>query len=277
MRLPAPHLVPIAAALLAAGFAQGRPAAASNASDLKNPYFGTTYSIKSISDTSSNPATFIPGTGGKLTGVLGSFPLTGKITNTGKITFTVSGTYNGGSFKVKNGKGQLSADGNYILGTLTIQATGFLAAANGPHIFSFPSQNLLPNLQANGLRLSPAGSDLHAAARAPLHASYDGLFHDNVNKALDAKAIPLTGLTVGSGGKFTATLAGVPIKGKMTSKGKVTFSGKLTDGGDSIEYKAKGQANFITNVIIGTMTIKGKGIDADQSGKGTFELKDLGP
>lgn len=273
MRFTDPCLVPFAAALVVSSFAPGRPAAASTASDLKNPYFGTTYNIKSSSDTNSNPATFIPGAGGKLTGVLGSFPLTGKITNAGKITFTVSGTYNGGSFKVKNGKGQLSADGNYILGTLTIQATGFLGAANGPHIFSFPSQSL-PTLQANGL--SPAGSDLHTAARAPLHPSYDGLFHDNVNKALDAKSIPLTGLTMGSGGKFTATLAGVPITGKMTSKGKVTFSGKLTNGGDSIEYKATGQANFITNVIIGTMTVKGKGANAEQSGKGTFELKDLG-
>jgi hypothetical protein len=69
-------------------------------------------------------------------------PINGKLTNTGKITFSGKISMGQDSLTIKDGKGQLSALGNWILGTLTVQNKNFNQTRSGKYTFDIESHEM---------------------------------------------------------------------------------------------------------------------------------------
>jgi hypothetical protein len=72
---------------------------------------------------------------GKFTGFLGAVPISGKVSTKGKVTFSGGETLGSDHHNVTNGLAQLSAQGNYLLGTFTITGTGVFASEAGKYSF----------------------------------------------------------------------------------------------------------------------------------------------
>jgi hypothetical protein len=62
-------------------------------------------------------------------------PITGKITAGGKVTFSGKVSLGSTSLTIKDGKGQLSSLGHYVLGTLTVQNKNFSETISGKYTF----------------------------------------------------------------------------------------------------------------------------------------------
>ena len=74
---------------------------------------------------------------GKFTGFIGSvYPITGKVTSTGKVTFSGGGASKGVTLKIKKGKAQLSATGEFLVGSLVLEVNPpSQGEPNGPYTF----------------------------------------------------------------------------------------------------------------------------------------------
>jgi hypothetical protein len=114
------------------------PVSAADIDDLGGGYLGTSHhntnpghenDAMSLNVSSTNTAR------GTFTGTLNGVSVTGKVTNKGVVTCSGTQSTMSGSLRVRL-KGQLSATGLYIVGTLTIdKATGSAASVAGKRSF----------------------------------------------------------------------------------------------------------------------------------------------
>jgi hypothetical protein len=74
-------------------------------------------------------------TNGNFTGLLADVPTTGHVDAKGKVTLKGGRRSGANVLKIKNGKAQLSAQGNYLLGSFQITGTGLEASNAGTHLF----------------------------------------------------------------------------------------------------------------------------------------------
>lgn len=70
-------------------------------------------------------------------------PITGKITAGGKVTFSGKVSMGSTSLTIKDGKGQLSSLGHYVLGTLTVQNKNFSETISGKYTFDIVTDILV--------------------------------------------------------------------------------------------------------------------------------------
>jgi hypothetical protein len=77
---------------------------------------------------------------------------------------------------------------------------------------------------------------------------------------------------VGPSGKITGVFAtSIPLnKVKVTAKGVVTFSGKLDTPEGSVTVSGAGQVSATGRFLVGSLTLKGTGVWADDAGIYTF-------
>jgi hypothetical protein len=113
-------------AALVVGLALLLPARAANINDLQATYLGHAHHSSiaseeneligfSVADTQPN---------GNFTGSIGGTSISGKVTSTGAITFSGSEDGKGGVVQIKKGTGQLSATGQFIVGSFQYKGTG---------------------------------------------------------------------------------------------------------------------------------------------------------
>jgi hypothetical protein len=251
----------VSLALIVLGGLAGTPASAAT---LQNLYNGHLHH-NAVALLENEPATLTVGAvqpNGHFTATLLDVPITGKATSAGKVTF--SGSFplmGGGTAKVKDGKGQLSATGLHLLGAFKITGDASVNSLNGEYTFDLHTAENAP----------PAGRVHSNAGIGQLGADYAGHSHSvisaaNENLSLD---MPITGTQ--ANGKFTGKVGDLPISGKVTSKGKVTFSGKLTVGDITVRIKnGKGQLSATGAFLLGTLTISGT---LTQNGNFTYETE----
>jgi hypothetical protein len=69
-------------------------------------------------------------------------PINGKVTAAGKVTFSGKVSTGSDSLTIKNGKGQLSALGRWILGTVTVQNKSFNETVSGKYTFELNASSV---------------------------------------------------------------------------------------------------------------------------------------
>jgi hypothetical protein len=107
-----------------------------NVGSLGASYSGAAHN-KTNPQTENSPITFTvteTHSDGKFKGFLNDTPISGRVTSQGKITFSGSFTANGNTTKVKDGSGQLSATGLFILGQFKINFSQF-PGDSGSYLF----------------------------------------------------------------------------------------------------------------------------------------------
>lgn len=242
------------------------PVRAADVTDIQSPYQGQWHHLTNsdfefldfdltINSTQPN---------GKFAGFFGKVPIKGKVKTNGKVTFSGKFTSQALTAKISKGKGQLSATGEFILGTLRFKATGELASQSGSYTFNETTLSK-PGVQR--------GSSVHASANINnLASSYTGFFHHNTEPTREDSPAEFTVTAHNPNGTFTGTSHGVPITGKVSSKGKVTFSGATGTGANTLKAKGTLQLSATGATLLGTVTLVGKGTFAVNSGKGTVEF-----
>lgn len=127
-------LVLVTATLIAA---VSVPAVAADISDLGNLYGGAVHHTTN-SSLENSPIEFdvTDKQGANFKAELNGVPVTGKVTSSGKITFTGNISNSTGSVRIKKGKGQLSATGLFIVGSFQVQNNS-LFLDSGNYTFRF--------------------------------------------------------------------------------------------------------------------------------------------
>lgn len=69
-------------------------------------------------------------------------PINGKVTAAGKVTFSGKVSMGSDSLTIKDGKGQLSALGRWILGTVTVQNKSFNETVSGKYTFDLNASSM---------------------------------------------------------------------------------------------------------------------------------------
>lgn len=162
---------------------------------------------------------------------LGGASLSGKVTKAGKVTFTGQFSSMGVGFKIKDGKGQLSATGLHLIGSFKVTNDTTGTGLAGGYTFE---EHTLPKVappvgSENGLASRREGS-IHAenAGINDLGANYEGAIHHRTNPKLESEGPSITFADRQPNGSFTGSLGDIPIHGNVNSSGKITFGGKLT-------------------------------------------------
>lgn len=111
------------AGLVAVSMSVGNGSRAADISDLGEFYEGSTHHGTNADneDTALDFDVQTREQNGKFTGIFSGIPVKGKVTSTGKVTFSGSLTITEGTISIKSGKGQLSATGRFIVGSFKVQ------------------------------------------------------------------------------------------------------------------------------------------------------------
>lgn len=114
----------LAVGLLAATVVADGGSHAADIDDLQEGYIGSAFSNTDPNNESQSFNIDVTGkqANGKFTGLIGTIPISGKVTGTGKMTFSGGRSDEGAIVRIKNGKGQLSATGLFIVGSLKVQS-----------------------------------------------------------------------------------------------------------------------------------------------------------
>jgi hypothetical protein len=205
-------------------------------------------------------------------------PVSGKFTNdqgaNRKMTFSGQAEGLGGTIKLQNGTGLVSANGNFVVGSFKLSGPG-IPELNGGYTFSgsvgINLTSLSRPLQAPSDRISPLSNISN------LQPFYNGRAHSGTNADLENVDAAFGVTSVKSGGKFTAILGKVQVAGKVSKSGKVTFAGSAnTGGGNTIKIKkGVGQLSAQGAFFLGSFQIVGTGSFANQSGKYSYESTSL--
>jgi hypothetical protein len=125
------------AALTLVVLAHPAPTAGANIDDLARGYEGRAHhSTNEFSEDIAFSIVDIEKDGTKFRGVVGAVTIQGKVTGSGKITFSGEGNQGGGTLAFQKGTGQLSASGQFIVGSFTLQLNGgMFAVAPGKYTF----------------------------------------------------------------------------------------------------------------------------------------------
>jgi hypothetical protein len=241
------------ALLLPLALCGARPASAAGVGSLQSPYSLTIYQINQFR-TFTDTLDLSPfGGPGQVAGGFAGLTLNGKITNKGKFTFTAVG-----DVKVKEGTGQMSATGRFILGSFKV--TNSMDPEDlGTYLFRAEAGSATI-LSRNPNLIGPLPG---------LAGEYVGKYHDNSISGTENQDLGFANILQGSNGKFTATVLGVQVSGKRTGT-KVTFSGKHTEQVGTFKIEGSGTLAYGHLVFMGKLTKKGTG--KFESGKGSFEV-----
>lgn len=241
------------ALLLPLAVCGGRLASAAGVANLQSPYNLTIYQVNQFRSFDSGLDISPFGGPGQVAGSLAGETLNGKLTNKGKFTFTAVG-----DVKIKNGKGQMSATGRFILGSFKVTNSG------NPNDLG----DYLFRAETSGATALSLGGNLIGPLPG-LAGEYVGKYHDNAISDTENQDIGFANVQQSSNGKFTATVLGITVNGKRTGT-KVTFSGKHSEPAGTFKVEGGGALDFGHLVLIGKLTKKGTG--KFPSGKGTFEV-----
>lgn len=139
-----PFAIALAAVALTASLAGSSRLEAADISDLANEYSGDAYDIRDTANEegSLKISNIVKSGGGKFTADLGFIPLSGKVTNTGKVT--LAGKFKGVQSNVQinlkvKATGQLSATGRFLVGSIVITGSAGGETINDKSIFSIQS------------------------------------------------------------------------------------------------------------------------------------------
>jgi hypothetical protein len=113
------------------------PARAANINDLNNNYAGVVHHSTlpafeeieieiEVTDTQPN---------GNFTAVIFAVPVSGKVSSTGAITFSGKSPIDGGTVQFKKGVAQLSATGDYIVGSFQLKVENTKFFPSGKYTF----------------------------------------------------------------------------------------------------------------------------------------------
>jgi hypothetical protein len=241
------------ALLLPLAVCGARLASAAGVANLQSPYNLTIYQVNQFRSFDSGLDISPFGGPGQVAGSLAGETLNGKLTNKGKFTFTAVG-----DVKIKNGKGQMSATGRFILGSFKVTNSG------NPNDLG----DYLFRAETSGATALSRGGNLIGPLPG-LAGAYVGKYHDNAISDTENQDLDLSNVQQGSNGKFTATMLGVPVSGKRSGT-NVIFQGKQSGQLGSLKLDGQGTLDFSHLTFMGKLTKKGTG--SFSSGKGTFEL-----
>ncbi len=207
---------------------------------------------------------------GDFTGTFSFGPMTGRVTSTGKVTFTA--TVNNFQFK---GSGLLSATGRFLTGTFTLKNGSITDIAS----FEVERQDQsAAAVSADGLHryLAGLGGSPPAALAGPadLAGFYNGRRHSRVNAVGEDMGLTMN-FAIQSNGKFTGLIGSVPIAGKVSSRGVVKFSGQFTSPqGDRFKIKGSAQLSSTGRFLTGIFNQKIRTADGKTgSGDSTFDME----
>jgi hypothetical protein len=116
----------------------------------------------------------------------------------------------------------------------------------------------------------PAGK---AEAGAAVFQNYQGWAHHLSNASLENEPLIIIFTELPSG-KLQGNIGGnVPLnKVKLTAKGVLTFSGKLESPAGNVTVEGSGQLSATGRFLNGSLSFKGTGGYASQSGRYTFQV-----
>ena len=205
-------------------------------------------------------------------------PVSGKFTNAqgSNRTMTFKGQAEGlgGTIKLQNGTGLVSANGNFVVGSFKLSGPG-IPELNGGYTFS---GSVGIHLTSAPLRSQPGSGAITPLSNVTnLQPFYNGRAHSGTNGDLETVDTTFGITAIKPGGKFTAILGKVPVSGKVTNTGKVTFAGSANTGGGNIVKikKGVGQLSAQGAFFLGSFQIVGTGSFANESGKYSYESTSL--
>jgi hypothetical protein len=271
--LPATCVVGLAAAS-AALFSN--PSRAANPGRLKTDYSGHIHHNNKPANENLSTELHISDVNprnGHFSGFFGPVQIEGKVTSTGKVTFSGHElTMGSPGMKVSDGKGQLSATGLHFLGSFKVTQDTGPDDNDGSYTFDMHANTLLSATLPENSPLGGSAGLQAEAARGDFASQYAGAGHSNSKPGFENVSLSLVVSDFRTNGKFTGVFGGVPVHGNVSTTGKVTFSGKITSGGKSFNIQeGKAQLSATGLFLLGSFKGSGK-LQPDQNGPYTFEF-----
>jgi hypothetical protein len=133
----AQEIPPVDPAQNAFGAGSGGITTESNINSLLSGYSGSSHHNTLPAD-ENEPITLVvtqKKPNGSFRGALGVIPITGHVDAKGRVSFKGGDSQGGDVRKVKNGSAQLSAQGNFLLGSFKLTGTGIFASDAGGYTF----------------------------------------------------------------------------------------------------------------------------------------------
>jgi hypothetical protein len=141
-----PTLAAFLAALTLISLAAPASVHAANVNDLAAGYAGRGHHSTDAGDEDFSLTVEITGTegNGDFTANFGDIPVSGRVTSAGVMTFGGKLTLkNGATVQVKKGSAQLSATGQFIVGSFQVKITGDVGISPGKHTFHVEAADVM--------------------------------------------------------------------------------------------------------------------------------------